>query len=78
MNYFSKVKVAEFLVETNTLNLGDEILITGPTTGVIITTASEIRIDDRKVSKAGKGDTISVPVGQVVRRSDKLYKLVER
>jgi len=77
MNYFSKIGVAEFLLETGTLNKGDEILITGPTTGVIMSTADEIRIDDRKVKKASKGNTISMPVDQTVRRSDKLYKLVD-
>jgi len=78
MNYFSKIRVAEFLLETGTLNQGDEILITGPTTGIIMTTASEIRMDDRKVNQAIKGNTISIPVDQTVRRSDKLYKVVDR
>ncbi len=78
MNYFSKIKVAEFLLETGTLKQDDEILITGPTTGVIMTTAREIRVDDRKTTMAEKGNTISIPVDQTVRRSDKLYKLVDR
>ena len=77
-NYFRKVKVAEFLLETGTLQQGDEILITGPTTGVIKTTASELRVDDRIIKKAIKGNTVSMPVDQTVRRSDKLYKLVTR
>ena len=34
-NYFSKLGVGEFKLETASLEVGDEILITGPTTGVV-------------------------------------------
>lgn len=76
MNYFSKLGVAEFLMETNSLHLGDEILITGPTTGVIETTVKEIRVNLQPVELAVKGDRFSMPVQSVVRRSDKLFKIV--
>lgn len=75
-NYFSKLKVAEFVLETKKLQVGDEILITGPTTGVIETKVSEIRMNYQNVDAAGKGDRISLPIDQTVRRSDKLYKIV--
>ena len=77
MNYFSNLGVAEFLLESRDLKIGDEILITGPPTGVIETKVREIRVDLKNVEQAVKGDTISVPVNEKVRRSDKLYKLVE-
>jgi len=76
MNYFSKIGVAEFLMETKSLHVGDEILITGPTTGVIETTVKEIRVDLKPVDHTVKGDRFSMPVGSIVRRSDKLFKLV--
>ncbi len=76
MNYFSKIGVAEFKIETGLIRCGDEILITGPTTGVIQTTVREIRVDLKKVEKATKGEHCSIPIDGVVRRSDKLYKLV--
>ena len=76
MNYFSKLGVAEFLMETNSLHLGDEILITGPTTGVIETTVKEIRVNLQPVEQTVKGDRFSMPVKSVVRRSDKLFKIV--
>jgi len=77
MNYFSKLGVAEFLVESNEINVGDEILVTGPTTGVMELTVSEVQVERKKVDKARKGDHFSIPVTGVIRRSDKLYKLVD-
>lgn len=76
-NYFSKIQVAEFLMESHDLNLGDEILITGPTTGAIETTVKEIRVDLKPVQKTVKGESFSIPLTTVIRRSDKLYKLVK-
>jgi putative protease len=76
-NYFAKIKVAEFLLESQELKVGDQILITGPTTGVIETTIKEIRVDMKSVEKAVKGDSFSISIDTMVRRSDKLYKIVE-
>lgn len=76
INYFGKIKVAEFQIQSGNLNVGDEILITGPTTGVIQTTVKEIRVDLKNTDEAHKGQTISVPVGEKVRRADKLYKII--
>jgi putative protease len=76
-NYFTKLKIAEFLIETNTLSVGDEILITGPTTGVIQTTVEEIRVDLKSVQTAKQGERCSIPIDQIVRRSDKLYIVVD-
>ncbi|MBE9467379.1 MAG: U32 family peptidase [Bacteroidetes bacterium] len=76
-NYFTKLKVAEFKMETGTLSVGDQILITGPTTGVIETTVKEIRVDLKSVSETKKGESFSMPIDTVVRRSDRLYKVVD-
>ena len=76
-NYFAKIKVAEFLLESKELKVGDQILITGPTTGVIETTVKEIRVDLKSVEKAVKGDSFSISMDTMIRRSDKLYKIVE-
>lgn len=76
-NYFSKIQVAEFLMESHDLNLGDEILITGPTTGAIETTVKEIRVNLKPVQKTVKGESFSIPLTTMIRRSDKLYKLVK-
>lgn len=77
MNYFSKQNVAEFLMEAGALKIGDEILITGPTTGVIEQTVSEIRVELINVNETKQGETFSMPVNSIIRRSDKLYKIVD-
>ena len=76
-NYFGKIKVAEFLIETGDLTVGDEILIIGPTTGVIQTEVQEIRVNLKRVDVTHKGERCSIPVEMIVRRADKLYKLVK-
>jgi U32 family peptidase len=73
-NYFENIKVAELLIETGELNIGDDVLIIGPTTGVEELTVSEIRVEDKNVQSAGKGIRCSIPVSALVRRADKLYR----
>ncbi len=76
-NYFTKIKVAEFKLETNNLKVGDEIVITGPTTGVVETTVKEIRVDLKPVEEAKKSEQISIQIDERIRRADKLYKMVD-
>jgi putative protease len=76
-NYFPKIKVAEFLLETKQLKVGDQILITGPTTGVIEMTVPELRLDLKPVEEVTKGDRFSMPVNEKIRRNDKLFRIVD-
>lgn len=76
-NYFSKIKVAEFKLETSNLKVGDEIIITGPTTGVVKTTVDEIRVDLKPVDEGKKGERISIQIEEKVRRADKLFKMID-
>jgi putative protease len=76
-NYFSKINVAEIRLETSGLEKGDDILITGPTTGVIEYKINELRVDDKKVARSDKGEFCSFKVEQFLRRSDKVFKLVD-
>ena len=75
--YYSKLGVAEFTVEANTFKVGDKMLITGPTTGVIYVTPSEIHDDNGPVTEAQQGSRVSIAVPEKVRPSDKLFKLVK-
>jgi putative protease len=77
-NYFDRIGVAEVAIETGELKRGDRILIIGPTTGVIETAIVELRVHERVVETARKGERCSFPVEQAVRRSDKVFKLVPR
>lgn len=76
VKYFSRLGVGEFLIEAGELNVGDKLVIIGPTTGVIYVTADEIHYTDGPVEKATKGMAVSIAVPDKIRPSDKLYKLV--
>ncbi|MHC1706583.1 MAG: peptidase U32 family protein [Bacteroidales bacterium] len=77
-NFFTKLSVAEIKIETNDLVKGDEIVIVGPTTGVYEDIVSELRLDTGDVAEmADKGELCSVTVKSLVRRGDKVYKMVE-
>jgi putative protease len=76
-NYFVKLNVAEIRIEAQPLNVGDSIQINGATTGVYEDNLKEIRVDLKIVHTAIKGELCSIPVTSLVRRNDKLYKLIE-
>lgn len=76
IKYFSKLGVAEFQIESRSLKVGDEILITGPTTGAVTTIVDEIRVDLKPVDKAVKGERFSIKLKEKIRPSDKLFKWV--
>ena len=73
-NYYPKIGVAEFKLETAGLTAGEELLITGPTTGVVELTAHEIRTGPEPVTEALKGSYVSVAVPVKIRRNDKLFR----
>lgn len=77
-NYYSKLGVAEIKIETNDLSVGEEIKIIGPTTGVYEDKVSGIRVDLLDTKQSIKGEFCSIPVKSLVRRGDKLYKIVEQ
>ncbi|MCR9011323.1 peptidase U32 family protein [Gabonibacter chumensis] len=76
-NYFTKLHVGEFKLESYDLRVGDEVLIMGPTTGVVQMHVPEIRVDLQPVRQVGKGSLFSMPVEPFLRRGDKLYRLEE-
>ncbi|NDV56078.1 U32 family peptidase [Parabacteroides sp. 52] len=76
IKYFTGLGVAEFEMESGVLNVGDEILITGPTTGAVMQTIDEIRVELKPVDQTVKGERFSFKTAEKVRPSDRLYKLV--
>lgn len=74
VKYFSAIGVGEFLMEAGELHVGDEVVITGPTTGALILTVDEIRVNLKKVDKAVKGQAFSIAVPAKIRPSDRLYR----
>ena len=73
VKYYSKLGVAEFVMEAGELHRGDEIIITGPNTGALMLTADDIRVDLKSVDCAVKGDAFSIAVPAKIRPSDRLY-----
>ena len=61
-NWFGKLGVAEILVESYSLKVGDKILIIGPTSGCVEYTVPEIRVDLKPVQEASKGTYCSIPI----------------
>jgi putative protease len=77
VKYYSRLGVAEFTCEAAEFSVGDKLLITGPTTGVMYVDATEIRYELQPVETARKGTHISIPVPGKIRPSDKLFKLIK-
>jgi len=75
IKYFNNIGVAEFLVEAAEVNVGDKLLITGPTTGAVFMTLDEARVDLKPVDTVHKGEHFSMKM-EKMRPNDKLYKLV--
>jgi U32 family peptidase len=77
-NFYPKVNAGEFVMESGSLSLGDEILITGPSTGVLSIKVESLRLEGRDVESVSKGHVFSTWLPDKIRSSDKLYKLVDR
>lgn len=76
--HFPKVGVGEFKIESGSLSVGDEVIITGPTTGLIRFHVTELRYEMQPVDKVEKGQVFSMPVPEKVRPSDRVYIFEDR
>lgn len=77
IKYFSRLGVSEISVEASEISVGEKILITGTTTGIMNFRVDEIRYKLEPVEKAEKGWRVSIPVLRKVRPNDKIYKLIK-
>lgn len=76
-HYYPKIKCAEFKIEAHTLKVGDDILVIGPTTGLVKHKVTDIRVDDKSVQEAKKGEECTFILEDKIRPSDKLFKMVD-
>ena len=76
IKHVGNIGVSEFLIETQSVKPGDELLITGPTTGAVFVTANDIRVERDVVPEAVKGDYFSIKTDEKIRPNDQLYKMV--
>ncbi len=73
LKYFSKLGVAEFELESSFIASGEELMVSGPTTGAVFLGSDDMRIDDLRREKVSKGDRFSCLVPEKVRPGDRLY-----
>lgn len=76
-NFFRRLGVAEIAVEAAPIAATDELLIIGPTTGVMELTAAGIMVDDRPATTAPQGIRCSLLPPRPARRGDKVFKLMD-
>lgn len=76
VKYYSNIGVGEFIIDSGEISVGDKLLVTGPTTGAVYFPASEIRFDLKPVSRAAKGQVVSIPVEAKIRKNDKLFRII--
>ncbi|WP_163515195.1 peptidase U32 family protein [Gelidibacter japonicus] len=77
VHYYPKAKIGEFKIEAYDLNVGDTILITGPSTGAKEMQVDEMMVNTVRVGSGTKNDLVTIPLEFRIRPSDKLYKIVE-
>lgn len=75
-NFFGNASVAEVQIEASPLELGEQILFMGETTGVLEMDVEEIRVALKPVERTVQGELCSIKTPSKVRRGDKLYKMV--
>jgi putative protease len=76
-HYYDKPKIGEFILEAQYLSVGDDIMITGPTTGYLEGKVTELRVGEKSVERVNRGESFTMPFAEKIRASDKLYKLVD-
>ena len=78
LKYYGKMKVGEFKIESHSLKIGDQILITGPNIGAHKTTIKEMRVDNVSVTNVAKGDSFTIQLDEIIKPSTKLYKIIQQ
>ncbi|MEA3329662.1 MAG: peptidase U32 family protein [Nanoarchaeota archaeon] len=78
-HYFPKAKIAEIEMQKESLKIGDKILITGPTTGVVKDKIKSLYKNEKPVKDVVKGDVdVTFPISELVRKNDKVYVIKKR
>lgn len=74
--YYPKIGIGEFLIETNSLKVGDTLMVSGSHVGMLKKTVETLVVNGVEANTAGKGDKITFPVAAKITHNDKLYKIV--
>ena len=65
-------------MQSGKIEIGDEIIITGKTTGIIHQKIESLFVDEKPASKAKKGEVITIKVNEKIKKNDKLYVVKDR
>jgi U32 family peptidase len=77
LNYYKKANAVFIQLETGNIEVSDDILIIGPTSGVVEVNIANIIKYDIPIHNAEKGDRVTLPCSQLVRPHDTVYKVVK-
>ena len=72
-NYFPKPNAAQIKIESGKLDINDDILIIGPTTGVLQFKLESLFVKEKHSKTGKKGEDVTIRVPNKVRKNDKLY-----
>jgi len=75
-NYYKKPQVADVLIQSASLQMGDCVVFIGPTSGVVEVKINSMQIYGSPVHSAQKGQHVGIKTGQLVRRNDQVYKII--
>ncbi|MCC7575155.1 U32 family peptidase [Candidatus Woesearchaeota archaeon] len=78
INYYEKKEVASILVESTPFKKKDQILIIGPTTGIVNFVCDEIQQENQTIEKANKNELVSIKVPCKIRKNDKVYVIKKK
>lgn len=76
LKYYAKAEVGQFLLQAGGFEVGDKLLVTGPTTGAVYVTPEAVMADGKNVESPEKGMDITFKVPEKIRENDKLYRIV--
>lgn len=76
-NYYKNVSAAEIRL-WDCIEIGDEIIIEGKTTGSITQTVESIQIQGNNIIKADKGQNVAILVENKIRPNDIVYKRIRK
>ena len=76
LKYYAKAQVGQFLLQAGDFNVGDKLLVTGPTTGAVFVEPESVLADGVAVQSVSKGMDVTFKVPEKIRENDKLYRIV--
>ncbi len=75
-NFYRNIGVAELKIESSQLEVGNDIMFQGPTTGVISQKITSMQKNKKPIKKARKGELIAVKTDSPVRENDKVFLII--